>query len=60
MTGTDMDNWPRNTYEIQYTKAAKKFFDHHESVRKKYELAIRSYPTGLAVDVCKAKRLINF
>ncbi len=33
-------------YEIQYTKAADKFFRQHESVRKRYEEAIQELLIG--------------
>ena len=36
----------KRQYEIQYTKAADKFFNKHEDIRKKYEEAIRQLFTG--------------
>ena len=34
------------SYEIQYTKAAEKFFQTHEEVREQYKAAIRELLTG--------------
>ncbi len=45
-------------YEIQYTKAANKFFKTHEDVRKKYEESVRELMIGEhpeKVDVRKIK-----
>ncbi len=45
-------------YEIEYTKAAEKFFRDHEQVREQYEAAIRELLAGIhpeSVDLKKIK-----
>lgn len=45
------------SYEIRYTNAAEKFFKKHESVRKKYEEAVRELLTGTHPASLDLKRL---
>ena len=49
-------------YEIQYIKAADKFFKKHENIRKEYEVAIRELLIGEhheEIDVKKIKEKKN-
>lgn len=49
-------------YEIQYTKAADKFFKKHEDIREKYQEAIRELISGEhpeSVDVKQIKGSLN-
>ena len=45
------------TYEIQYTKAADKFFKTHESVRGQYEDAIKELLAGEHPEKVDVKRI---
>ncbi|MBQ9348287.1 MAG: type II toxin-antitoxin system RelE/ParE family toxin [Oscillibacter sp.] len=45
------------TYEIQYTKAADKFFKIHEDVREEYEKAIREILVGEHPETVDLKRI---
>ena len=45
------------TYEIQYTKAADKFFLKHEKVRQEYENAIRELLVGEHPEKIDVKRI---
>ena len=45
------------SYEIQYTKAAEKFFKVHEDVRNQYELAIRELLSGDHPEKVDVKRI---
>ena len=45
------------TYEIQYTKAADKFFKTHEDIRDKYEDAIRELMVGDHPEKVDVKRV---
>ena len=56
--GTLMDRKEGFSYEIHYTKAADKFLNRHEDVRKQYEESIRVLLVGSnpeAVDVKKIR-----
>jgi mRNA interferase RelE/StbE len=44
-------------YEIQYTKAAEKFFQAHENVRQQYEAAIEALLTGDHPEKVNVKRI---
>ena len=44
-------------YEIEYTKAAEKFFRAHENVRDQYEDAIRELLTGEHPEKINVKRI---
>ena len=46
-----------NTYEIQYTKAADKFFRLYEDIREQYESAIRELMTGDHPESIDVKRI---
>ena len=41
-----MGGGQKTSYEIQYTKAADKFFQTHEDVRERYKAAIKELLTG--------------
>ena len=45
------------TYEIQYTKAAEKFFKEHENVREDYRKAIKELLTGEHPEAVDVKRI---
>lgn len=45
------------TYEIQYTKAAEKFFRSHEDVREQYEDAVRELLAGEHPEKIDVKRI---
>ena len=45
------------SYEIQYTKAADKFFVDHEDIRKQYEDAIKELLTGDHPESIDVKRI---
>ena len=45
------------TYEIEYTRAAEKFFRAHENVRDQYEDAIRELLTGEHPEKINVKRI---
>ena len=45
------------TYEIEYTRAAEKFFRAHENVRNRYEDAIRELLTGEHPEKINVKRI---
>ena len=56
-----MDSRTKFLYEIQYTKAADKFFNIHEDVRDRYENAIKElfigeHPEKIDVKRIKGKR----
>ena len=44
-------------YEIQYTKAADKFFRDHEDIREQYEAAIRELLIGDHPEMVDVKRI---
>ena len=44
-------------YEIQYTKAAEKFFKTHEEIRKAYEAAIEELLIGTHPEKVDVKRI---
>lgn len=44
-------------FEIQYTKAADKFFNHHEKVREEYENAIQEFLVGEHPEKIDIKRI---
>lgn len=46
-----------SAYEIQYTKAAEKFFRTHEDVREKYKKAIREIIVGDHPETVDLKRI---
>lgn len=51
------------SYDIQYTKAADKFFNDHEDIREQYEGAIKEllvgeHPESIDVKRIKGKRMI--
>ena len=45
------------TYEIQYTKAADKFFKNHEDIRSEYENAIKELLVGEHPEKIDVKRI---
>ena len=45
------------TYEIQYIKAADKFFKKHENIRREYENAIKELLTGDHPDEIDVKKI---
>lgn len=45
------------TFEIQYTKAAEKFFKNHEDIRKKYETSIIELVAGDHPEKVDVKRI---
>ena len=45
------------TYDIQYTKAAEKFFKVHENVRNEYEASIRELLVGEHPETVDVKRI---
>lgn len=45
------------SYEIQYTKAAEKFFQTHEDVREQYKAAIKELLTGEHPEKVDVKRI---
>ena len=45
------------TYEIQYTKAAEKFFRKHEDIREGYKAAIKELLTGDHPEQVDVKRI---
>ena len=45
------------TYEIQYTKAAEKFFKTHEDVREEYQSAIKELLVGEHPENVNVKRI---
>ena len=47
----------KTVYEIQYTKAAEKFFRDHEDVRTEYEAAVRELLTGDHPEKVDVKRI---
>ena len=47
----------RFTYEIQYTKAADKFFKGHEDVREEYRKAIKELLVGEHPETVDVKRI---
>ena len=51
------ENNPSISYEIQYTKAADKFFVKHEKVRTQYEEAIRELLFGEHPEKVDVKRI---
>lgn len=52
-----MGNKQRTVYEIQYTKAAEKFFRTHEDVRSQYVQAIKELLTGDRPEKVDVKRI---
>jgi mRNA interferase RelE/StbE len=44
-------------YEIQYTKAAEKFFQDHEDIRQQYEASIRELLVGAHPETVNLKRI---
>lgn len=52
-----MGNKQRTVYEIQYTKAAEKFFRTHEDVRSQYVQAIKELLTGDHPEKVDVKRI---
>ena len=47
------------TYEIQYTKAAEKFFKTHEDVREDYKAAIKELLAGDHPEKIDVKRIVG-
>ena len=45
------------SYDIQYTKAADKFFKDHEDIREQYEAAIKELLTGEHPESIDVKRI---
>lgn len=45
------------TYEIQYTKAADKFFKEHEKVREEYKKALQQLLVGEHPEIVDVKRI---
>lgn len=45
------------TYEIQYTKAADKFFKEHEEVREEYKKALQQLLVGEHPEIVDVKRI---
>ena len=52
-----MGGGQKTSYEIQYTKAADKFFQTHEDVRERYKAAIKELLTGEHPERVDVKRI---